>query len=217
MATTLQVGNIGAYPLNPPSQPSTKGNLRIATVDLMLMALLASLGMATKNIIHPLAATITEPFYVPAGAVAGGLYMMWPVIAFGLVRKVGAATMTSLIQAFISLVLPFGNFGLLSFVIYLGPGLAIDAFFLLSRHKACCMGCCIGASAAANAVGTVLVASLILVSPLPVLSFLAVIAAISGGVGGFIANILLVRVRKIGLGGNFTSNKNRSQLGGVTT
>ena len=179
------------------------------------MAILAGLGMATKNIIHPLAAAMTEPFFVPAGAVAGGLYMMWPIIAFGLVRKVGAASMTSLIQAFISLVLPFGNFGLLSFIIYLGPGMAIDFFFLVSRHKACCMGCCIGASAAANAVGTVLVASLVLVSPLSLLSFLAVIAAISGGVGGFIANILLVRVRKIGLGGNLMLNE--SQPSGMTS
>ncbi len=195
--------------MNTANQTEHKGNLRIATVDLVLITLLASLGMATKNIIHPLAATITEPFYVPAGAVAGGLYMMWPVMAFGLVRKVGAATMTSLIQAFISLVLPFGNFGLLSFPIYLAPGLAIDAFFLLSRHKACCLGCCIGASAIANAVGTVSVASLVLVSPWVVLSFLAVIAAISGGIGGFIANMLLVRIGKIGLGGkaNFGNKK----------
>jgi ABC-type thiamin/hydroxymethylpyrimidine transport system permease subunit len=187
--------------VNPNLQKTRKGNLKIATIDLVLMTLFASLGMATKNIIHPLAATITEPFYIPAGAVAGGLYMMWPVLAFGFVRKIGAATMTSLIQAFIGLVLPFGNFGLLNFLIYLGPGLAIDAFFLLSRHKACCAGCCIIASAFANAVGVVLVASLILVSPWVVLSFLAVIAAISGSVGGFIANMLLVRIGKIGFGG----------------
>ena len=187
--------------MNPPSQTTQKSNLRIATVDLVLMALFASLGIATKNIIHPLAAAITGPLDVPAGGVAGGLYMMWPVMAFGLVRKPGAATMTSLIQACISLVMPFGNFGLLSFPIYLGPGLAIDAFFLLSRHKACCAGCCIGASALANATGTILVASLVLVSPGIVLLFLAVVAAISGGIGGFIANMVLSRVRKIGFGG----------------
>ena len=203
--------------MNPTYQTINRGNLKIATVDLVLVTLFASLGMATKNVIHPLAAAITEPFFVPAGAVAGGLYMMWPVMAFGLVRKVGAASLTSLIQAFISLVLPFGNFGLLSFIIYLGPGLAIDGFFLLSRHKACCAGCCIGASALANAVGTVLVAALVLVSPLVVLSFLAVIAAISGGVGGFIANMLLVRVRKIGFGGNSTLDKSNSRLNGVKT
>jgi ABC-type thiamin/hydroxymethylpyrimidine transport system permease subunit len=187
--------------MNPENKNLHKGNLKIATVDLVLMALFASLGLATKNIIHPLVATITGPLYIPTGAVAGGVYMMWPVMAFGFVRKVGAASMTSLTQAFISLLMPFGNFGLLSFVIYLGPGLAIDAFFLLSRHKACCAVCCMGASAIANLVGTVLVGTLVLVLPTVVLSFLAVVAAISGCMGGFIANMLLVRIGKIGFGG----------------
>jgi hypothetical protein len=185
--------------MNPVNQNLHKGTLKIATVDLVLMALFASLGLATKNVIHPLVATITGPLYVPTGAVAGGLYMMWPVMAFGLVRRVGAASMTSLTQAFISLLLPFGNFGLLSFVIYLAPGLAIDAFFLLSRHKACCAACCIGAAAIANVVGTILVGALVLWLPWVVLSFLAVVAAISGCIGGFIANMLLVRIGKIGL------------------
>jgi energy-coupling factor transport system substrate-specific component len=187
--------------MNPEIQNMHKGTLKIATTDLVLMALFASLGLATKNIVHPLVAVITEPLYIPAGAVAGGVYMMWPVLAFGFVRKVGAASMTSLTQAFISLLLPFGNFGLLSFVIYLAPGLAIDAFFLLSRHKACCAVCCMGASAIANVVGTILVGTLVLVLPTVVLSFLAVVAAISGCIGGFIANMLLVRIGKIGFGG----------------
>jgi hypothetical protein len=182
-----------------------RGTLKIATVDLVLMALFASLGLATKNVIHPLVATITGPLYVPTGAVAGGLYMMWPVMAFGLVRRIGAASMVSLTQAFISLLLPFGNFGLLSFVIYLVPGLAIDGFFLLSRHKACCAVCCIGASAIANTVGTILVGALVLFLPLVVLSFLSVVAAISGCIGGFIASMLLVRIRKLGLGGKISN------------
>ena len=187
--------------MNPINQNLHKGNLKIATTDLVLMALFASLGLATKNVIHPLVATMTGPLYVPTGAVAGGLYMMWPVMAFGFVRKIGAASMVSLTQAFISMLLPFGNFGLLSFVIYFAPGLAIDAFFLLSRHKACCAACCIGASAIANVVGTVLVGALILFLPWVVMAFLAVVAAISGCIGGFIANMLLVRIGKIGFGG----------------
>jgi ABC-type thiamin/hydroxymethylpyrimidine transport system permease subunit len=185
--------------MNPEIKNLHKGALKIATTDIVLMALFASLGLATKNIIHPLIATITGPLYVPTGAVAGGVYMMWPVMAYGFIRKLGAATMVSLTQAFISLLLPFGNFGLLSFVIYLAPGLAIDGFFLLSRHKACCAACCIGAAAAANVVGTVLVGALVLALPGIVLSFLAVIAAISGCIGGFIANMLLFRIVKIGL------------------
>lgn len=187
--------------MNQPHQNLPKGTLKIATTDLVLMALFASLGLATKNVIHPLVAAITGPLYVPTGAAAGGLYMMWPVMAFGFVRKIGAASMVSLTQAFISLLLPFGNFGLLSFVIYLAPGLAIDAFFLISKHKACCAACCIGAAAIANVVGTISVGALVLFLPLSVLSFLGVVAAISGCIGGFIANLLLVRVGKIGFGG----------------
>jgi ABC-type thiamin/hydroxymethylpyrimidine transport system permease subunit len=173
-------------------------NLKVATVDLVLMAMFASLGLATKNILHPIVGSIMGAIYIPTGAVTGGLYMMWPVMAVGLIRKPGAATMVSLIQACISLILPYGNFGLLSFIIYLGPGLAIDVFFLLTRHKACCLGCCMIASALANAVGTLLVGGLVLVLPTVVLAFLAVVAAISGCIGGFIANMILVRVLKIG-------------------
>jgi ABC-type thiamin/hydroxymethylpyrimidine transport system permease subunit len=187
--------------VNQLNQNLHKSTLKIATKDLVLMALFASLGLATKNVIHPLVATVTGPLYVPTGAVAGGLYMMWPVMAFGFVRKIGAASIVSLTQAFISLLLPFGNFGLLSFLIYLVPGLAIDAFFLLSRHKACCAICCIGASAIANVAGTVIVGALVLFLPWAVMSFLAVIAAISGCIGGLIANMLLVRIGKLGFGG----------------
>jgi ABC-type thiamin/hydroxymethylpyrimidine transport system permease subunit len=166
------------------------------------MALFASLGLASKNIIHPLAATLAGSLYIPTGALAGGFYMMWPVLAFGFVRKIGAATMTSLTQAFISLLLPFGNFGLLSFVIYLAPGLAIDGFFLVTRHKACCAACCMGAAAVANVVGTVLVGMLILVLPQYVLLFLVLVAAVSGSLGGVLANMLLVRTKKLGLRNN---------------
>jgi ABC-type thiamin/hydroxymethylpyrimidine transport system permease subunit len=185
--------------MSPETKNLYKGVVKNATTDVALMALFASLGLATKNIIHPIIAMITGPLYVPTGAVAGGIYMMWPVMAYGFVRKRGAATIVSLTQAFLSLLLPYGNFGLLSFVIYLAPGLAIDGFFLLSRHNACCLACCIGASAIANVVGTVLVGVLVLALPSFVLSFLAVIAAISGCIGGFIANMLLAKIRKIGL------------------
>jgi hypothetical protein len=54
------------------------------------------------------------------------------------------------------------------------------------------------AGAIANTVGTILVAGLVLVLPIPVLTFLALIAAISGCVGGFIANMLLNRLIRSG-------------------
>lgn len=186
--------------MNPQTPNPHKGTLKIATTDLVLTALFASLGIASKNILHPLIAVFTGALYVPTGAVAGGLYMMWPVMAYGLIRKRGVASMVSLTQAFISLVMPFGNFGLLSFVIYLAPGLAIDGFLLISRHKACCLACCAVASAIANVVGTLLVGALVLALPLLVLAFLSVVAAISGCIGGFIANTLLSRIPKTRFG-----------------
>ncbi len=167
------------------------------SIDIALMALFATLGIATKSIVQPLVATITGPLYIPTGAVAGGVYMMWPVMAYGLIRKPGTATIISLTQAFFSLLIPIGNFGLYSFVIYLAPGLAIDGFFVLSKHKACCAACCVAAAAIANAVGTIAVSALLLALPEFALLFFGLLAAVSGCVGGFIANILLIRTRKI--------------------
>jgi ABC-type thiamin/hydroxymethylpyrimidine transport system permease subunit len=187
--------------MEPPNQTLRNSNLKIATIDLTLMALFASMGLATKNLLYPVLGPLIGAAYIPTGAVTGGLYMMWPVIAFGLVRKPGAATMVSIIQAALSLVFPFGNFGVLSFPIYLMPGIAIDLFFLLSRHKSCCPACCMGASALANVVGTVLVGAMVLFLPWLVLSFLAVVAAISGCIGGFLASLLLGRIGKLGIGG----------------
>jgi membrane associated rhomboid family serine protease len=55
------------------------------------------------------------------------------------------------------------------------------------------VACCAGASAIANVVGTFLVGAIVLALPLVVLAFLSVDAAISGCIGGFIANMLLLK------------------------
>jgi ABC-type thiamin/hydroxymethylpyrimidine transport system permease subunit len=185
-----------------PQNPTLpKSNLKIATKDLALIALFASLGIATKTIIRPIIGPVAESIDVPGGGIIGGLYMMWPVMAYGLIRKHGVATATSLIQALIASLMPYGNFGLYTFPIYLAPGLAIDSFLLITRHKACCLVCCASATAIANAVGTALVCILILHSPWVFLSFFVVVAAISGGVGGFIANTVLTRIASLKFGG----------------
>ena len=172
-------------------QTSINSTAKTTTLEVVIIALFASLGIATKNIVQPMVATITGPLYIPTGAVAGGLYMMWPIIGYGFTRKFGTATIISLIQAFFSLLIPIGNFGLFSFVIYLAPGLAIDGFFLLSRHDACCVACCMGAAAIANVVGTVSYSALLLSLPGFALVFFGLIAAVSGCLGGFVANLVL--------------------------
>lgn len=181
-----------------------RGLAKIATVDLVTMALLAGLDMGTKQIIHPAVEVVTGPFNIPAGAVAGGVYMMWSVLAIGIVRKPGAATLTSAIESFLSLLLPFGNFGVLSFVIYLLPGITADAVFvayLLTKqdHRFGLVGC-FAASAAANFMGTFLVSILVLALPIIPLVFSVILATMFGGFGGIIANMLLIELRKIGIG-----------------
>jgi energy-coupling factor transport system substrate-specific component len=187
-----------------PRSTSKRGLAKIATVDLVTMALLAGLDMGTKQIIHPVVQFITGPFNIPAGAVAGGVYMMWSVLAIGIIRKPGAATLTSAIESILSLLLPFGNFGVLSFVIYLLPGLAADSVFIVylltkQDHRFGLIGC-FAASAAANLTGTFLVAILVLDLPIIPLLFSVILAAVFGGFGGIIANTLLIELRKIGIG-----------------
>ena len=72
----LQTCNIGAS-MKIETLTLRRSASKQATIDLVLIALFASLGLATKNIIHPLIATIAGPLYIPTGALAGGVYMMW--------------------------------------------------------------------------------------------------------------------------------------------
>jgi ABC-type thiamin/hydroxymethylpyrimidine transport system permease subunit len=179
---------------------SKKGLATIATVDLVIIAVLAGLDLGTKQIIRPIVSVVTEPLNIPGGAVCGGIYMMWQVVAIGIVRKPGVATLTSLIEAIISLVMPFGNFGILSFIIYLGPGIASDLVCFVMRNKADNLPTCILATSAANATGTFLVGTTALALPLLPLTFSTILAMLTGGVGGVLANVLLLEIRKIGIG-----------------
>jgi energy-coupling factor transport system substrate-specific component len=184
-------------------QQTTNNHLaKIATVDLVIIALLAGLDIGTKQVIRPIISVITEPLNIPGGAVCGGIFMMWQVVAIGITRKPGAATLTALIEAIISLIMPFGNFGILSFIIYLGPGLATDAICLLMRNKADNLPTCILATSAANATGTFLVATTALALPVFPLMFTTILATLTGGVGGVLANVLLIEIRKVGIGTN---------------
>ena len=176
---------------------------RRQSIVAVLVGLFASLGVATRNLVQPIVATITGPLTIPTGAVAGGFYMMWPVIAAGFTRKTGTATAISLVQAVFSLLLPIGNFGLFTFIIYLAPGLAIDGLFLLARYNTSRPVCMI-AAAIANVTGTISVGALIMSLPTATLLFFGLLAAISGCVGGFIANMVVVKTSKI-----FSQNEQR--------
>lgn len=65
-----------------------KGLLKSFSIfEIVVIALMATIGIAIKPLISPLIHIITGPLYIPGGAVAGGFYMMWLILGAGLIGK----------------------------------------------------------------------------------------------------------------------------------
>ena len=168
--------------------------------DLVLIAAMAALGVAIKPIVVPLAHLVSTPLMIPGGALAGGLYMMWIVMAFGLTGKRGAATLAGLVQAILVMISGVsGSHGVLSLVSYTMPGLMIDLVFLLLHKKIESLPLAVLAGVVSNLTGTFCVNLIFFSLPLiPLLLSLAV-AAFSGGIGGVISWMLLQLLEKYGI------------------
>ena len=93
--------------------------------DLVLLAFLAALGLATKSVVYPMVTMVAVPLYLPAGSIAGGIYMIWLIMARGVVNKPGAALACALVQGFVAFLTPFGKHGAWTFLIYIAPGVMI--------------------------------------------------------------------------------------------
>ena len=174
---------------------------RFTMRDLLIIALMAALGIAIKPIVVPLAHIVSGPLMIPSGSLAGGLYMMWLVMAMGLTGKRGAATLTGLIQALlVTFTGVVGSHGVMSLVSYTLPGIVVDLGLLLIRHRVCCRPCAFLAGLLANVTGTLCVNMIFFQLPLiPLLLSLAV-AALSGAIGGLIAWQLLILLKKYHIG-----------------
>lgn len=169
-------------------------------LQLVVIAMIASLGIAAKPIIVPLAHMITGPLYIPGGTIAGGFYMMWLALGAGLLGKRGTATLISLVQAIMVTSLGiFGTHGILSIITYLAPGIAVDLLLLIIRHKGCCIGCLFLAGAIANITGTFAVNLIFFKLPFVPLMLTLSSSALSGGVGGVIAYKIVKRLKDFDL------------------
>ncbi len=175
---------------------------RFSMRDLMLIAAMAALGIAIKPVVVPLAHLVSAPLLIPGGALAGGLYMMWLVVAAGLTGRVGAATLAGLVQAILVLVTGVsGSHGAMSLLSYTLPGVAVDLVLLALRGRPLSMPVSFAAGIAANLAGTLLTNWIFFRLPaVPLLLSLAV-AAFSGGVGGLLSWQLLKCLCKYHIGG----------------
>ncbi|NLG64707.1 MAG: ECF transporter S component, partial [Actinobacteria bacterium] len=107
--------------------PVSRAFRTFSTRDLILIAIVAALGISIKPVVVPLAHLIAAPLFVPAGALAGGLYMMWLVVGMGLVPRRGTATLIALVQALLVMFTGVvGSHGAMSLVSYTAPGIVMD-------------------------------------------------------------------------------------------
>ena len=149
------------------------------------MAVMAALDIATKQIVAPLAHIVCGPFAIPSGALAGGFYMMWIIIGYGIVRKPGTALIISIIQALLVIFTGVvGSHGIMSLFTYICPGLAVELVLIITRHRCCCAGCCALAGIAANMTGTACVNIVFFRAPGVYLILVLAMAALSGLAGG---------------------------------
>lgn len=160
---------------------------RFTLYELVLLTVMAAIGIAVKPIVSTLAHVISGPLMIPGGAVAGGLYMMWIVIGYGMVKKPGSALLIALVQALLVLFTGIiGSHGIMSLVTYTAPGLAVELVMLIIGHRACCTGCAVLGCIAANLAGTICVNYVFFQTPGIYLILMLAIAALSGMVGGVI-------------------------------
>ena len=163
---------------------------------LIIIALMAGLGVATKPIIVPLAHMITGPLYIPGGVIAGGFYMMWLILGAGLVKKPGTATLISAVQAIMMVSLGiYGTHGVVSFFTYIIPGLAVDILLIFFKDSAKLTPCFLG-GIVANLSGTFLVNIVFFRLPIIPLVLALSSAALSGGLGGVIAYSIIKQFAK---------------------
>ena len=178
------------------------GALRAFTTrDLVVIAVLAALGIAVKPIVVPLAHLVAAPLFIPGGALAGGIYMMWLVVGMGIVGKRGTATLIALVQALLVMLTGVvGSHGALSLISYTMPGIVMDLGLWLTGHRACCLRCCFLAGILANLTGTLMVNLIFFRLPPVPLALTLCTAALSGGVGGVLAWQVIKALRRYHIG-----------------
>lgn len=161
---------------------------KFSVYNLIIIAVVSALGIATKPIVVPLVHIITGPLFIPGGAIAGGFYMFWIVLGVGIVKKTGTGTLIGIVQGILVVAMgTMGTHGIMSIISYTLPGIVTDIIFLFSQNKKYNILHYVFGCMAANVTGTLI--SNILFFRLPFVTVILILsaAALSGTIGGFIA------------------------------
>ena len=167
---------------------------RYSTSDLIIIAIMAAIGLGTKQIVRPLVSLISVPLGIPGGAIVGGFYMLWLVLTKRLAPKTGSGFLFGLTQALVVMILPFGSHGIFTIITYSLPGLAVDIVDLLFRSKNNTVLCSLVEGAIANFVGSLSVLILIFRLEWRLTLFISLIALLTGNIGGIIAHYIAKQI-----------------------
>ncbi|MEG1800495.1 MAG: ECF transporter S component [Oscillospiraceae bacterium] len=161
---------------------------KFSLYHLVVIAFMSACGIAIKSIIVPLVHIVTSSLFIPGGAIAGGIYMLFLVLARGICKKFGTGFLTGLTQAVMVMIVGVsGSHGIISLVTYAMPGLAVDIVFLFAKKDNYGILTFMVAGMAANLTGSLLVNSVFFNLPLVPLMLSISLGALSGGFGGVIA------------------------------
>ncbi len=168
---------------------------KFSVFDMVMIAMLASLGIACKPIVAPVMNAAGSLFMIPGGALQSGIFMFWLVLARVFVGKFGAASLTALVQSLMVMLIGIvGNHGLLSLITYTLPGVAIDLVYMLPglrRQLAAILG-----GAASCVVAFALRVELMVHLPVWMLFLGCGVAALSGVFGGFFAHMIAGKLQR---------------------
>ncbi len=168
--------------------------------DLLIMAVLSGIGGVLSTYIGYLGNLLNRIFGVPfgAGQFVAGLHVFWIILAAGLVRRPGAATIAGLLKGIVEL-LTGSTHGISIVLVSFAQGLVLDLVLLLMRHRGpVAYAVAGGLSAASN----VIVFQLLFFSgvPLAYILFISGLAAISGFLlGGLFGSGVLNLIGETGL------------------
>ena len=109
---------------------------KFSTRDLVTMALLSSLGGVLSTYVGYLGNMMNRVLGVPfgAGQFMAGLHVFWIVIAYGLVKKSGSASIVGLLKGFIEMITG-STHGIVIVIVSLIQGVIYDLFMLLPRKR----------------------------------------------------------------------------------
>lgn len=164
----------------------------------IFMALCCDLGLFSKRLIAPFANILTDALHIPGG-IGTAFSLLFLVVAAGLLRFFGCATLMAAVQSALALAFGMvGSMGLLSPVGYIVPGVVIDLVLWLGRRAGVDDTLSLAFANMLASLAACLTANVIVFHLHGlVLLLYASVALLSGSVCGLIAGMLTERLRPV--------------------